>query len=882
MKQKLIAAILLFIFSSAQGQEIQGFLENVQNFNLNNPQEKVYLHTDKPAYSAGDNIYFKSYSTIGVHNLFSNLSGVLYVDLISPANDIVQKITISTPMGVGIGDFALNDTITEGLYRIRAYTNWMKNAGGDYFFEKHIPIYNGRTDNVVTQTTFEKREKDILYKINISSVTGLPIAKKRVWYSILEGEKIVERKSQSSTESGDIEIPVNFKYKNPVLKLRFENIDKSVVNKIVQTINPEISPVTTLFPEGGKLVAGRINTLAAKSINSQGLGVPSKVVIKQGNDTLGVINTNKLGMGATSLFLNTSAPLQATAVYEEGTQSVVEVPEVHQNGFTIVVNNLNESKLFTQLNISSDLQSDSEIFFIVHHLGEVFYVSKAKLNKSELVFSVEREKLPMGVITISILNNQFKPIIERPIFNHRSNGYLSNNVNLNKTSYKTREKVSVDIEVGGASDSTRMGAFSASVIDLSKVKLGEFKGAHLISSLLLSNDLKGYIEDPNYYFEDNSLKGQELDYLMLTQGWRNINWDSLQVDLRHFYSPEKTLKISGYTKKIGRTKPEPNAKLQLISTQNYFDFIDTTSNEEGYFEFDKLMFPDSVKFIITAKDGTKGKNNIDITHIAGEDFPINVSQSSAVASWDINRKYLDNLKSSKEYFAELERMGLKEKAILIDEVVVTRNKSKASEHSNNLNGAGNADQILSAEDLSTCTTLEMCLAGRLTGVYFQNGVPINTRGNVPMQVILDGMYIEADNLSMINVTDVESIEVLRNINYTAIYGSNGANGVIVITSKRGSSALNNYVPKGIITIQPQGFHIIKNFYKPVYDVDEAMKYQSDVRSTIHWEPSIVSNNEGKASFDFFTSDSKGKYLMIIEGIDLQGRLLRKEIELVVE
>ena len=883
MLQKLLIALFLCAFTSIQGQEIQHFLEKVQDYHVNNPQEKVYLHTDKPSYSAGESIFFKSYATIGVHNLFSNWSGVLYAELISPANQVVQRVTISTPMGIGIGDFALADTITEGVYRIRAYTNWMKNAGESYFFDKKIPIFNGRSDNVLTHTTYVIRDNDVLYKINLNSLSGLALSKKRISYQILEGEKIVEKKNVTSSEEGFVQIPVNNKFRKPIIKLRFENLDKSIVNKIIPTLNPFQIPVTNLFPEGGKLYKGRINNIAAKTINSQGLGVKSQVLLVQGVDTLGVLQTNELGMGAISVFLSDTAQIAATALYDDGTKSVIDVPKIYESGYSILVNNLNEKKLFAQLTLSNDLLDNKDVYFVIHHLGQILFVSKSKSNKEELVFSVDKDKLPSGVITISILNDQFHPIIERPIF-HYQQQLWENKVSLNKSTFKTRDKVSVQIEVGDSADSIRIGAYSAAVIDLGKVKTAYSNEAHILSSLLLNNDIKGYIEHPNFYFEDNgSVKTSDLDYLMLTQGWLNIDWSGLQVDAKAKYQPERSLKIAGFTKKMGRSKPEPHAKVQLISTKNFLDYIDTTSNEDGYFEFNDLMFPDSIKFIISAKDAVKGKNNIDIVYEADKGFDLEDMQVPAQDRWDINTKYLDNLKSTKEFFAELERMGMKEKSILIEEVLVTaRRKPKAPDYSSNLNGPGNADQVMSSEDLSTCSSLEMCLAGRLVGVYFQSGVPYNTRGNMPMQVVLDGMYIEAENISMINITDVESIEVLRNISYTSIYGSNGANGLIVITSKRGTSAMNNYVPKGILTVQPQGFKVVKDFYKPVYDVEEALKFNVDLRSSIHWEPAIVTNDKGVASFDFFTSDSKGKYLLIIEGVDLQGRILRKEMELIVD
>src|SRR5690606_5037460 len=113
-------------------------------------------------------------------------------------------------------------------------------------------------------------------------------------------------------------------------------------------------------------------------------------------------------------------------------------------------------------------------------------------------------------------------------------------------------------------------------------------------------------------------------------------------------------------------------------------------------------------------------------------------------------------------------------------------KKNPAQHSSNLNGPGNADQVIDAEDLSTCSDLRMCLQGRLMGVIFVNGVPYSTRSpNIPMQVIVDGAYLDGEALSMIPVFDVAAIEVLRRPGSLGIYGSMGAGGVIIVTTKRG-------------------------------------------------------------------------------------------------
>src|SRR5690606_40099871 len=99
--------------------------------------------------------------------------------------------------------------------------------------------------------------------------------------------------------------------------------------------------------------------------------------------------------------------------------------------------------------------------------------------------------------------------------------------------------------------------------------------------------------------------------------------------------------------------------------------------------------------------------------------------------------------------------------------------------------------------------------------------------------------------------------VPSNANYTAIYGMNGSNGLIILASKPGLSAMRNYVPRGILTIQPQGISLAKEFYKPKYEANTELNLQQDLRTTIHWESGIVTDESGNASMKFYTSDEKG-------------------------
>jgi len=144
-----------------------------------------------------------------------------------------------------------------------------------------------------------------------------------------------------------------------------------------------------------------------------------------------------------------------------------------------------------------------------------------------------------------------------------------------------------------------------------------------------------------------------------------------------------------------------------------------------------------------------------------------------------------------------------------------------------------------------------------------------------MTVIVDGMQVEPEFLDNLNATDIETIEVLRTIGNTAIYGGRGEGGVLVITTKRGggTTSYNNYAP-GVVVVNQKGFSVSRDFYAPKYDA-QTTNSKGDYRSTIYWNPQVVAAENGKAKFDFYNADEPGTYRIVIEGINVEGHLARK-------
>jgi hypothetical protein len=107
----------------------------------------------------------------------------------------------------------------------------------------------------------------------------------------------------------------------------------------------------------------------------------------------------------------------------------------------------------------------------------------------------------------------------------------------------------------------------------------------ILSNLLLTSDLKGYVENPNYYFlNDNKDTRANLDLLMLTQGYRRFVWKQV---LNNSYpanarQPQKGISLSGLINDMSG-KPVPNAKVSLLTKNAGVALSDTTADATGHF-----------------------------------------------------------------------------------------------------------------------------------------------------------------------------------------------------------------------------------------------------------------------------------------------------------
>ena len=119
-------------------------VKNLLGFYATTLPEKAYLHLDRPYYAGGETVWFKAYLVEADSHRADTLSKILYVELLSPQRRMVARRTLHLKAGVAAGDLALSDTLPAGTYQLRAYTNWMRNAGPAFFFSRPLAVLDAQ------------------------------------------------------------------------------------------------------------------------------------------------------------------------------------------------------------------------------------------------------------------------------------------------------------------------------------------------------------------------------------------------------------------------------------------------------------------------------------------------------------------------------------------------------------------------------------------------------------------------------------------------------------------------------------------------------------------------------------------------------------------
>jgi hypothetical protein len=880
-------------------------LQSVSSFSQDNPSsshsslaEKVYLQTDNKVYTTDQTIWFKAIVANAAYHTPTRLSGVLYVELIDPDNNIVERKLIKIEQGIACGFFQLSPVYAYGVYQVRAYTEWDRNFGAAFFFKKYIlvsgpqkePAFNPIKNLTIIEGQHNERRLNVQVDPSLSdSISGKAIR------FVLEANGKKDTLSVKRNRSDQYLLNYIIPAQCELLTLQVE-IDNAV--NYSKTIVIDTSYIDLQFlPESGELVQGLPALLGFKALDYEGHGrrIEGQIINAKG-EVIIAFKTNELGMGSVSLGIaDSAAKYIAKITSNTGMSKAYSLPGVAAKGNSLSVKKV-EDKII--IRASSNYLTEDSITIRASCRGIIYFDFKGKLKNTTFEFPVDGHTLPEGIIDFTLLLGPvMTPVAERLYFNKRPEERLRIAVSSDKKDHVQREKTEVAITTLDKSGVPVSASVSLLVFNQSQQGNATDLQQNILSFFLLSSDLKGEIENPGYYFEAGADRSHDLDVLLLTQGWRKYNYTREPVTF-HFY-PEAGLTLSGGVKGgLSDNKIIKGADLTMMAFSKP-PFVSTGKTDSlGRFRF--LMddkYGDNLNVIIQSANKANKKRQYLIMLDKKEPPPVVFNQAGSVQKPDsIVQAYI---KQRVEYKKAEDAYRLAKEGVILKEIII---KSRILSPQQKLvtEKYGKPDVIIDGKEIQAKE--EKWSYGLYSVLLFQfpNKVNITRYGNgflyarlfnnEPTLVVIDGIPVISYAYNLIPGIPPSEVKSFELIPYAKNFHSLFCEAIFcgMNTPSIGNViAIYTYAGKGLYGISPTigiskmvvpVFSMPREFYAPRYEQLNTDDWQKpDLRNLIHWDAKINTDATGRSLVSFYNSDNSGTIKIVVEAISENGEIGYSEL-----
>jgi hypothetical protein len=790
MKQLIAPAFVFFL--SISFCRAQSFQKNLETYANNFTEERIYLHYDKPAYAAGETIWFKVYMMKTIFPAES--SKTVYIDWTDPNGKLLLHTISPVQDGTAYGQFDIPENYKGQYIHARAYTKWMLNFDSSFLYNKDLKVLSDST--------------------------------------------------------------------------RF--LSKTV-----------IKPELVLFPEGGNFIAGVNNKIAFKANDQYGRPVNIKGEIKRANGE--VVEPLKVlhdGMGYFYIIPKDGEKFTAYWQDEKGVQHKTELPEVKSLGASMQIAVSGTRRNFL-VSVSPESASAIKTVHIVgtEYQQPVFNITK-DVNAGLVGGVIPTESLPTGILTITVFDNDWKPLAERITFINNHDYDFEPTMTVKHWGLNKRARDEIEIEVPDSLSAS----LSVAVTDAA---IGEDTSNTIISHLLLTGELKGRVNNPAYYFMNNSDSVmQQLDLVMLTNGWRRIEWKKL---LAGEFPPIKYQPDTGYLSLSGKIYGATPTQLELaqqitllVNKKNSGTQVFTVPvKADGSFTDPSLILFDTAK-IYYQLGKTNGPDDVSVQFLVNKLPPFS---ENAKASGIYFNHAADT--TGYDYHIHLNdalerELQLYKGKLLATVTIKGKSKSPLEEldkrYTSGLFSGGDAREFDLLNDPFSHTSLDIFqyLQGKVAGLQINTTTTpptLSWRGGSP-QLFLDEIPASPEMISSLPVTDVAYIKVFQPPFMGAAGG--GAGGAIAIYSRKGGDEKEE-PGAGLSNNTVSGYTLIRQFYSPDYDTFSQENEKKDLRTTLYWNPSVVTSpGKNKVLLKFYNNDVTESFRVIIEGMTKDGRLAHVE------
>jgi len=867
LTNKLVEEILpLDTFTDTLIQVSQRFDQQLFLF----PHEKVHLHTDKPYYIAGERIWFRAHVVDAATHIPSFLSGSVFVELFDARDSVVCRVKTGIANDLYSGYMIIPADAPEGDYTLRSWTSRMRNLSEDYFFLKNIRIGDPMSRIVHAQPEFEfLPDQKIGAAIRFSRLfPSTTITPELIKISVNEG-KPMNIKSDNGLSSFIFNLSPAERQRVMLLDLRHE---KNPFRQYIKIPLPDDDFNVSFYPEGGGALYGCRGRMAVKAMQRDGTEIDVNGIVfdSRGNE-MGQFKADVRGMGQFMLTPEKGETYYAVCTTDKGQSKRFDLPAAKETGHALSASWFRDRLMVNVLQPESQKTGDT-LCLIVHTRGVVQDV-RIWANTSEPIV-YPKDFFSSGVTHLLLLTKDMIPVSERLVFALNDDQAIVE-CTTDQDTYTARSPVAYTVNITDKEGEPLYGNFSVSVT--ADDVLTADTTVNILTSILLSSDLRGSTPDPAYYFRKNTRSEYALDLLMLTQGWRR--YDTERIVRNELIQPDtflvKGYDVSGTVRTVSRQRPVENSPVSILSMSGLFS-EETITDRNGRFYLQAGDAADSTRLFIQTPP-TQNRQDVELT-LDKPSYPERMIPVVATGAPERETfaQYVD--KAEQQYVDE---HGTR--IIQIEEITVTAQAPKKNIIDYSFfYKARDASFVITEEDLEKLPPVRMSsLLMRLPGVTASyDGV---TAGLCNVVLLVDDRHESVDYvLKMMDVSDIAQIDLLSGSIAEIFRKSESFHDekifcirVISIHTKRGK----NLIPKETLHIKhltiPLGFQKPAEFYAPKYD-KPAENPKPDLRTTIHWQPNITTNEDGTASFSFYTADEPATYTVVIEGVTEDGKIVYKK------
>ena len=635
------------------------------------------------------------------------------------------------------------------------------------------------------------------------------------------------------------------------------------------------------FPEGGNLIDAVKSVVVIKATNEYGspYGLAGNI-LNEKNEVVSKFETKIGGMTKIEITPNINETYRAQITSEGNLNQSFLFPKVLAEGIVLSVDNTSLSKTFASVTRTKQNASKYNNLILLAQINyELVYIGKLNLDEGLDAVAIPKKNLPPGIMQITVLTQEGLPLAERLVFvaNHQLDTSI---LTADIINYEKRKKNILKINLAEFKNVD-------AAISITNANTLNNENQNILSYLLMSSDIKDKIYQPGTYFKfKNKLTLDNLDLLMLTNGWRRYKLEDV---IANKYAPlnfpfERSLKITGKVLESNGKSALKAGKINLIINGEDSTKIMSQANTNAL----SVFVVDNIDFKKEATIFYQGANLANKNAIVSVKFdpsffdtlkkPSNWNNIAAITANETVKNFLNTIIIQNE----------KDKAKTLETIVV---KSKKSTVIDSLNRLYSSDIFYESDQTVAVNTelaygdiwqflnrnipgLSVIRADTGTQVNFtryQGADYFSENGATGVQFFLNEIPVSIDVIESLFAEDIGLLKVYKGNSAISIGASRGA---IALYTVKGKS-IRDWRQKGFDFIKKLGYSVEREFSEINYakiNPDESFK---DIRPTLYWNPSLKQTGNN-ATIEFYNDDITKKFKVVVEGIDENGKLLYVE------